>query len=472
MALDTHGKALQINLDPVRYGSFAEIGAGQEVSRWFFRAGGAAGTVAKSISAYDMAVSDAIYGHADRYVSRPRLEAMLAHEQELNLARLGAERGARTAFFSFADTVAARSFRGHNECHGWMGVTFQAQPLVPSSRVVIHVRMLDRDAPAQQEALGVVGVNLLHGAFFRSSEPERLLESLLDGLTSARIEIDLVELTGPAFAGVDNRLLSMKLVELGLSGAAMFGPGGEVLQPSEALYKKDVLVERGSFRPLCHVHLDMLRGARASWAAETGARPEEAGSVVEIMELTMRNLREGSREVDRADFLARADMLAAVGKTVLISDYYDFYRLAGYLRRHTKGRIAAVLGAGSLRELYDEPAHAHLEGGLLEAFGRLFKNDLRLHVYPLLDPATGTLITAESLPLPEKLRGLHSFLLASGALRSVTDFRAEHLPIFSREALRLIGAGDPRWRAMVPAEVAAVIEERGYFGYRSARAAA
>jgi hypothetical protein len=476
--LDIRSKALRINLDPMRYGTFAEIGAGQEVVRWFFRVGGAAGTVAKSISAYDMAVSDAIYGPSERYVARARLEAMLDHEQELTLARLGGARGGTTAFFTFADTVAARSFRGGNECHGWMGLLFQLRPNEAPSRIVLHVRMLDRDAPAQQEALGVVGVNLIHGGFYLASEPERLLESLLDNLTPARIEIDLVELSGAAFRQVDNRVLSMKLVELGLSGAAMFGPSGQVLQPSEILYKRDVLVERGSFRPLCHVHLDMLRGARAAWAAEgdgpVGATRERGrgdgsgagagtGDILEIMELTMRNLRDGSEPVDRSDFLARADMLAAVGKTVLISDTFDFYRLASYLRHRTRGRIAVVTGAGSLRELFEESSYSHLDGGLLESFGRLFKSGLRLFIYPMLDPGTGRLTTLENLPLPDRLRGLHAFLVQSGALCPVTDFTREHLSIWSREALRLIRAGDPGWRSMVPPEVAAVIRERGYF---------
>lgn len=465
---DVHSKALRINLDPARYGSFAEIGAGQEVVRWFFRVGGAAGTVAKSISAYDMAVSDAIYGRSERYVARPRLEAMLEHEHALTLERLAASRAAHTAFFTFADTVAARSFRGGNECHGWMGVTFQHQPGAPASRIIIHVRMLDLDAPAQQEALGVVGVNLLHGAFYLAEAPERLLESLLDGLTTARIEIDLVEVSGAIFAGVDNRLLSMKLVELGLSGAAMFGPRGQVLQPSEALHRKNVLVERGSFRPLCHVHLDMLRGARAAWAEETGADPGEEGNFLELMELTMRNLREGGEEIDRADFLARADMLAAAGKTVLISDYFDFHRLAAYLRRHTQGRIAVVTGAGSVRELFDEGAYRHLDGGVLEAFGRLFMNDLHLYVYPLRDARSGTITTLETLPLPPALRGLHAFLVARGAMRAVTDYRRDCLDIFSREALASIRAGDRRWETMVPDEIAALIRTRGYFGHAAA----
>src|SRR5688572_2512864 len=333
-APSTHDKALQINLDPRRYGSFAEIGAGQEVVRWFFHVGGAAGTISKSISAYDMTVSDSIYGRAERYVSRSRLEAMLAHEHDLNRQRLGAARGSSTAFFAFADTVVARSHRGNNECHGWMGVRFQANPGDDDSQILIHVRLRDRTNLAQQEALGVVGVNLLYGAFFRCAEPERLIESLLDGLGTERIEIDMIEFSGVAFQRVDNRLMSMKLVELGLSSAAMFAPDGRVLQPSEVLRKKRVLVQRGSFRPVCNSHLDILRSAREKLHDEP----------VELMELTMRNLREVGGAVDRADFLARADMLSAAGKTVLISDYFEFHRLAAYLRQHTQEPIAIAMG--------------------------------------------------------------------------------------------------------------------------------
>ena len=246
---DTLQKALAVNLDPRWYGTIAEIGAGQEVARWFFRAGGAAGTVAKTMSAYDMAVSDAVYGHSDRYVSKGRLQAMLTHELDLNVERLSESRGDTTAFFAFADTVVARSYRGENECHGWMGVRFQAHPADEPSQIVLHVRMLDDDAKLQQEALGVVGVNLLHAAFFLRHEPDRLVESLLDRLTVGRIEIDLVQFSGIEFRHVDNRLMALRLVQLGLSGVAMFGPDGQVLQPSSVLRKHAVLVERGSFPP-------------------------------------------------------------------------------------------------------------------------------------------------------------------------------------------------------------------------------
>src|SRR6266436_1478985 len=364
--VDTHAKALQINLDARRYGTFAEIGAGQEVVRWFFRVGGAAGTVAKSMSAYDMTVSDAIYGKIDRYVCRPRLQAMLDHEHALNLDRLGEARGADTSFFVFADTVSARNYKGTNECHGWMGVRFQSRPRDQDSQIILHVRMLDDENALQQEALGIVGVNLLYGAFTLYHEPELLIESLLDGLTTNRIAIDMIELSGIEFRQVDNRLMSMKLVQMGLSGAAMFDPSGRVLQPSEVLYKKNVLVERGSFRPVVHVNIDMLKCARAAFerdlvgprAPEDPATHDGDSDVIELMELTMRNLRELGGEIDRADFLARADMLAASGKTVLISDYFEYYRLAAYLGRYTKNRIAITMGAASLLELFEEKYYA------------------------------------------------------------------------------------------------------------------
>ena len=367
---DTHQKALRVNLDPRWYGTVAEIGAGQEVARWFFRVGGAAGTIAKSISAYDMAVSDAIYGEADRYVSAGRLQAMLDHEYQLNLDRLGDKRGDATSFFAFANTVVARSYKGNNECHGWMGLKFQAHPRDDPSQVILHVRMLDVEASLQQEAIGVVGINLLHGAFFQHHEPEALLESLLDRLTTGRIEIDMVEFRGIEFRHVDNRLMALKLVQLGLSGLAMFGPDRTVLQPSEALRKRALLVERGSFRPTTLVNIDMLECALAKFESDPGVG---GVPVLPLAELTMRNLLADGEDVDRRDFLARADLMAACGMTVVISDYFEYYRLAAYLAERTDARIGIVMGVPSLIELFDESNYAQLPGGILESFGRLFK---------------------------------------------------------------------------------------------------
>ncbi|MGY1649630.1 TonB-dependent receptor [Geodermatophilus sp. SYSU D01119] len=461
--VDTLQKALQVNLDPRWYGTIAEIGAGQEVARWFFRAGGAAGTVAKTMSAYDMSVSDAVYGKSDRYVSKGRLQAMLDHEFQLNVDRLGDQRGDDTSFFAFADTVVARSYRGGNECHGWMGVKFQSHPRDEPSQVVLHVRMLDDEAALQQEALGVVGVNLLHAAFFQHHQPETLVESLLDRLTTGRIEVDLIELSGIEFRAVDNRVMALKLVQLGLSGAAMFGPDRHVLQPSEVLRKKAILVERGSFRPPTVVNIAMLEAARARFEAD----PAVAGREILLLgELTMANLRAGGDVVDRRDFLARADLLAACGLTVLISDYVAYHRLAAYLAWRTDGRIGMVMGVPSLVDLFDEESHAALPGGILKSFGRLLKNDLRLYVYPMLQE--GRVVTVDTVEVAPQLRPLFDYLNQRGSFVGL-DHEPDHLPILSRDVLRRIPTEDTGWEKMVPAEVAALIKKRGFFGHDRSR---
>jgi hypothetical protein len=461
---DTLQKALQINLDLRWYGTIAEIGAGQEVARWFFRAGGAAGTVAKSMSAYDMAVSDAVYGKADRYVSKGRLQAMLDHEFQLNLDRLGDERGDETAFFAFADTVVARSYRGGNECHGWMGVKFQSHPRDEPSQIVVHVRMLDNEAQQQQEALGVVGVNLLHAAFFQHHEPERLVESLLDQLTTGRIEIDMIEMKGIEFRAVDNRLLALKLVQLGLSGAAMFAPDRQVLQPSEVLRKKAILVERGSFRPPTVVNIDMLEAARAKF----GNDPAVAGrDVLLLTELTMANLRAGGDVVDRKDFLARTDLLSACGMTVLISDFVAYHRLAAYLAWRTDGRIGMVMGVPSLLDLFDESHYAELPGGILESFGRLFKNDLRLFVYPML--RDDRVVSVDTVEVSGELQPLYDYLFRRGSFVGLDNYKPDYLPILSRDVLKRISSDDGDWEAMVPPEVCELIKKRGFFGYQRTR---
>jgi hypothetical protein len=459
---NTERKALAVNLDPRRYGSFAEIGAGQEVVRWFFRVGGAAGTIAKSMSAYDMSVSDAIYGQCDRYVCRKRLEDMLDREHGLNLERLRESRGDTTAFFAFADTVSARNFHGTNDCHGWMGIRFQAHPRDQDSQIIIHVRMLDTENALQQEALGIVGVNLLYGAFFLNHEPDHLIESLLDNLSTRRIEIDMIEFSGIAFRHVDNRVMSLRLVQLGLSSAAMFSAKGDVLQPSEVLYKKPILVERGSFRPLTHVNVDMLRAAQEKFQSESDVDPDQ---VVTLAEITMRNLRMNG-DIDLRDFLARVDVLAACGMTVLISDYFEYYRLAAYLARYTKRKIGITMGAGSLLELFDEKYYTTLDGGILESFGRLFKNDLKLYIYPLQDCATGELTTVDNLQIAPEIRSLYDYLVSKGCIEQLTSYNPNCLNTFSREVLRMIEKGDERWQEHVPREVADVIMQRGFFGYR------
>jgi hypothetical protein len=422
--------------------------------------GGAAGTIAKSISAYDMAVSDAVYGKADRYVSAGRLQGMLDKEFQLNVDRLGDDRGDGTSFFAFADTVVARSYRGNNECHGWMGVKFQARARDEPSQIIMHVRMLDIEAFLQHEALGIVGVNLLYGAFFEHHEPDKLIETLLDRLTTGRIEIDMIQFRGIEFRGVDNRLMALKLVQLGLSGVAMFGPDREVLQPSEVLRKKAILVERGSFRPPTVVNIDMLATAHEKFAADPANEDRE---ILALTELTMRNLLAGGKDVDRRDFLARADLLAACGMTVLISDYVEYHRLAAYLAWRTDGRIGMVMGVPSLLDLFVEANHAKLPGGILESFGRLFKNDLKLFVYPMLQGEE--IVTLDTISVAPDLQPLFDYLNTRGSFVALDNYKPEYLPILSRDVLKRIARGDSEWETMVPGEVAALIKKRAFFGY-------
>ncbi len=481
----THQKALSINLNPRKYGTFAEIGAGQEVVRWFFLVGGASGTVARSISAYDMTVSDYQYGTARRYVSRERLENMLEHEWKVLQEQLYAKRGRETEFFVFANTVAARSYKGTHECHGWMGVRYQSAPDSEPDQIVMHVRMLDWDAVAQQEALGILGVNLLYAALNGGySSPEAALHSLLDDLTPERLEVDMVHLSGPSARGIDHRLLSLHLVQMQLSDAAMFSATGEVLQPSEALYKRPVLIERGSFRPVTHVNVDMMQSALKNFARERQETGDTDGpEPLVLAELTMSKLQPSSAKpfpaadapgsdvsapvpyaVDYQDFLARADLLAASGMNVLISDFFEYYRLATYVGRLTTHGVRLVMGVPSVREIMDESYYEGLEGGILESLGRLFKNDLKLYVYPLLE--NGDVVTAETMTPAPNLRHLYQHLLDNQRVVPLPDYRREYLPIFSREVLACIAQSDGSWESMVPEAVAEKIKECGYFGCR------
>ena len=460
---NTHQKALRINLDSSKYGTFVEIGAGQEVARWFFRVGGASGTIAKTMSAYDMTVSDAIYGPCERYVSRERLQSMLDREFALLAERLNEKRGATTRFFVFADTVVARSYTRKDDAHGWLGVEFETEPRGPASQIIIHVRLLDTENVQEQETLGIVGVNLVHGAFYEYMAPYALIDSLLDNLTTDRLEIDMIKFSGPAFATVDNRLMSLQLVQKGLTKAAMFLPNGEVVQPADVLHKKCIIVERGSFRPVTKVTIDMLDCATAQFVQEPNVQGED---VVVLMEMTLKNLIEGDK-IDHKDFLDRVDILSALGKTVLISNYAEFHRLASYLFLFTKKMIGIAMGVPTLREIFDEKYYSQLEGGILESFGRLFKNDLKLYIYPLLEPNTGALISASNLLVARDLRHLYAYLLENHFIESMPDFNPACLPIFSRDVLAKIRCCDPAWETMVPEEVARVIKDRKLFNYSS-----
>ena len=461
MDVETDKKALQINLDAKKYGTFVEIGAGQEVARRFFRVGGAAGTIAKTMSAYDMTFSDAIYGPTDRYVSRVRLQTMLDREYDLLLERLNEKLGSERTFFVFADTVAARSFKQHNESHGWLGVRFQAEKRGDPSQIIIHVRMLDEMNVDQQEALGVIGVNLLYGAFYYH-EPEKLISSLQENLAWGKIEVDMIKFSGSAFGNIDNRLMSLQLVSQGLTNAVMFTADGETVQPAEVFHKKAILVERGSFRPVTYATNDMLDGARRVFLAQSGCSEQD---LIVLMEMTLQNLlAEG--QLNHADFLARVDILGALGRTVLVSKFGEYYRLAGYLSRYTNRMIGLVMGVPSLMEIFDEKYYLNLEGGILEALGRMFKGELKLYVYPMIDEGTGKIVTAKQLEVAPNLRSLFQYLIDNQFIEEIAHYHAEYLRIYPADALAKLQRGDSGWERMVPPEVVQIIKEREFFGYQ------
>jgi hypothetical protein len=459
--MDTHHKALQINLDAAHYGTFAEIGAGQEVARWFFRVGAASGTIATTMSAYDATVSDAIYGPTERYVSRQRLVKMLTLEYDLLRDRLDGKRGAETRFFAFADTVTARSFTRREETHGWMGIRFQTAPRTPPSQIIIHVRMLDRENVSQQEALGIIGVNLIHAALYLHSDPAKVVAAFMDNLTTERIEVDTIKFDGPAFAGVDNRVMSLQLVQQGLTEATMFTADGEVVQAAEVLHKKPILVVRGSFRPITNATLDVIECAREQFARQ---HQNQTSSAVVLTEMTLRHLAEQDA-IDPRDFLDRADTLGALGLTVLVSNYARYFRLAAYLVRHTKQLVAIAMGLRRLREMFDEAYYSDLDGGILEAFGRMFKNDLTLYIYPATEGDPARLVTARALQVAPHLRHLYAHLLQNGHIVDVVGHRQEYQHIGARDVLARIRSGDPAWESMVPTPVVRMVRARRLFGW-------
>lgn len=450
-ALSSYNKALRINLDPTKYGTFAEIGAGQEVVNWFFRASGTAGTVAKSISAYDMTMSDALYGKSQRYVSRERLTAMLDHEYQILVERLSGQRGGTSTFFSFCNTVRARGYNDNGECHGWLGVRLQLRPGEAPCDIIIHVRLLDEENLAQMEALGVVGLNLLYASFYDRDDLGRFVNSLVDNIAPGRVEVDMLKFLGESFRFVDNRLCSLQLVQSGLTDAAMFLPNGEVVQPAEVLYGKSVALLRGSFDPVMRLHIDMLQQTAQSFSNDLADQQKE--NLMSICEISMNNLLRGSEDtMDHLKFLDRADALQALGQTVLISRCPEFHRIASYLSRYTKEPIGIILSIGLLNELFKEKWSENLQGGILESFGRLFKNELSLHVYPWRNRKNGELVTAESFRVADHLSHLYQYFMENRKIRSVECGDESLLNFTGRDIQKMIAAGSEEWKELVPVE--------------------
>jgi len=452
----TAQKALEFNLDPLLYGSIAEIGAGQEVARHFFRGGGASGSIAKTTSAYDMRFSDAIYGAdaSGRYVTRERVHRMLDHEYALIIERVAASRDPGSRYFVFADTVAARRFGAESEDHGWLGVLFQHVPGAEPSRVIIHVGLFDETNQEQQEALGILGVNLIDSAFRWHDDAGTLVDSLTENVAWGRVEIDVVELDGPAFAGRDRRTVGLRAVTSSLGPVVVFAPDGHMVLPRDLLYRKVPLILRGTFRPWTHVHARMAAAGAARLAGELGI---DAGDIVLLCEMNVaRHLYEGVDEV--SDLQARVEMLNELGLHAMVSSHLRFFRLAEHFQRHDLRRIAFVLSVADLHVIFDDAYYEGLSGGMLQAIARLFASDSKLLVYPNLT-VEGDVRTVENFRLPDDHIHLYEHLVANRRILGLEADRADLVP-FDPEALgSLVAAGDERWRDLVPEAVQARIGE-------------
>lgn len=459
-------KALELNLNPKIYGSFAEIGAGQEVVRHFFRAGGAAGTIAKTISAYDMTVSDIIYGKGERYVSYERLKKMLEREYEQLCERLSGLRGEETTFFTFANTVSAKSFRGGSECHGWMGVRFQHQPGATPSQVIIHVEMLDRENVQQQEAIGDLGVNLIYAAFYHTTGPGgTFVRSLMDRISADRIQIDVIRIEGPAFEKIDNRLLSVDLVKNGYCKAIMFGGDGQVVQIKDELYKKNILILRGSFRPPTLVYKDMFKAGKAAFVKDLEG--EEKENIIELAEISMNQLLERG-DVKSSDFLARVDLLAALEQPVLISNFENLSELSFFLTEANKSyAIGHVTGVYNFRDLFKSEEGKKNPGSILEKLGKLFGRKTKLLVYPAEDDNNPeNLLSSKEVDIDPSFNYLIEYLRENNFLEDVTEYNTEVSHIWSRTVLKMIQEGQKGWEEMVPAPVVKGIQKKKLFSLK------
>ncbi|WP_274476580.1 TonB-dependent receptor [Mangrovimonas aestuarii] len=457
-------KALRINLNENIYGTFAEIGAGQETVRQFFRAGGASGTIAKTMSAYDKDFSDAIYGMEEdgRYVTEARLRKMLQHEMALMEERLTRDKHPNKLFFTYANTVATIDFAKKYKGHGWVGIKYQLEPDQDYNEIILHLRFKENDARLQQETLGILGTNLIYGAFYKYNQPKKLLRYLYDHLDKDQLEIDTVNFSGPAFEEVDNRLMSLQLVKNGMTDAVMFDPDGNNVLPARVLYKKNILALRGSFRPVTKVNMDMFQKSYNMFIKEN--KVDEENTKV-IFEITLSNLR-AEGEIDEQDFMDRARLLCSLGQTVLISNFKEYYKLVEYFSQYTKSRMGLAMGVNNMVEIFDEKYYRHLSGGILEAFGKLFFKDLRVYLYPLQDD-DGALTTSENLKVHPRMKELYKFFKYNGKVVDISDYDAETLGIFSRTVLKMIAEGEEGWENMLPGGIAKLIKEKSLFGYEA-----
>lgn len=456
-------KALRINLNNHIYGTFAEIGAGQEVARHFFRVGGASGTIAKTISAYDKNFSDTIYGEEDdgRYVTETRLNRMLDHEMRLLENRIPEDKQENKLFFTLANTVATIDFAKKFKGHGWMGIRYQVSPKSAYNNITLHFRFHQTEAKLQQEVLGVVGVNLIYGAFYKYDDPKKLLRYLYDHIDKDALEIDTINFSGPVFESVDNRLMSLQLIKNGMTEAVMFDGSENNVLPARVLYKKNILALRGSFRPVTMVNVDMFQKSYDIFVQEPNV--EEDKTVV-VFEITLSNLM-AQGELDEKDFMDRAKLLCSLGHTVMISNFKEYYRLVDYFSHYSKNQMALAMGVNNFLEIFKEDYYEDLSGGILEAFGKMFYNNLKVYLYPMEEKQSGKIINSNNLRLHPRMKEFYKFFKYNGKVVDIFDYEEKYLNIFSREILKKIKDKSEGWEEGLPSGIAEMIKDQHMFGY-------
>lgn len=474
-------KAFELNSDPSTYGTFAEIGAGQEVARQFFVAGHASGTVAKAISAYDTVFSDEIYGKeaSGRYVCQSRVRKMLDHEYALLVDRLKHQKEQKR-FFVFADTVAT------NRRHGWMAVRFQFEPQAKPSEVILHVNMKDNTRLQQTEALGHLGVNLIHSCYYQNQNPKDFISSLTDNLSSGRVEIDMIRFDGPAFKNYDNRLMCLELIEQKLTPAVMFNSQGDVIQPGDLIYDQAVFVQRGAFRPVTNVNLKITESGLKQFSLDfnllnpndnktsTPAKVIASAPIsvcnsvsssapVSLFEITMKQLHHNAQsdDLDRKDFLDRVDCLSQLGVPVLISDFIHYYELKEYLRTLTQKPLGMVIGGNQLDYFFNDESHKTLDGGLFESAARLFDLKTCVYVYPY---KTDQMCSNTKSFFPnDKIAHLFQYLLVNGKLKDLSDCDEVNVSKLASEIRKLLSENNPAWEKSVPEIVVKHIKKHNLF---------
>jgi hypothetical protein len=458
-------KALRINLNDRIYGTFAEIGAGQEVARHFFRVGGASGTIAKTISAYDKNFSDTIYGEEDdgRYVTEMRLHKMLDREIMLLQNRIPKDNHPKKMFFAYANTIATIDFAKKYKGHGWMGIRYQVAPEQDYNDIILHVRFHQTEARLQQEAIGIMGVNLVYGAFYNYDEPRKIIKHLYDHIDKTAIEIDTINFSGPIFKEIDNRILSLQLLKNRMTEAVMFNPEGNNILPARVLYKKNILVLRGSFRPVTKVNIDMFVKSYDIFIKEQNV---DVRKTEVIFEITLSNLT-AQGEIDELDFMDRAKLLCSLGHTVMISDFKEYYRMIDYLSEYTREQIGLTMGVSNFVEIFDEHYYEDIKGGILEAFGKMFHNNLKVYLYPMKDLETGEIINSNNLKLHPRMKDFYKFFKYNGKIVDIIDFEGDYLSIFSREILSKIKKGQNDWDDQLPEGIAEMIKKNQMFGWKT-----